>query len=86
MKPTEIAKLFTEYLEESTTPKGIKIQAFFSHLNSSEKRIVSNNIAKAYATFLQEEKELAERRKKNKKEIAELKKKAKELGLIVSEA
>jgi Na+/phosphate symporter len=86
MKPTEIAKLFTEYLEESTTPKGVKIHAFFSHLDSSQKRIVSKNIAKAYAAFLQEEKELEERRKKNKKEIAELKKRAKELGLIISEA
>lgn len=86
MKPTDIAKLFSEYLEESTTPKGVKVQAFFSHLDASQKRIVSKNIAKAYAIYLQEENELAERRKKNKKEIAELKKKAKELGLIVSEA
>jgi len=86
MKPKEIANLFSEYLEEGTTPKGAKIQSFFTHLTSSQKRIVANNIAKAYGSYLEEEKKQSELRKKKKKEIAEIKRKAKELGLVISEA
>lgn len=86
MKPKEISDLFADYLEEGSTPKGVKIQSFFSHLTSSQKRIVANNIAKAYESHLEEEKEKAELREKKKKEIAEIKRKAKELGLVVSEA
>ena len=86
MKPIEIAKHFSAYLEEGTTGKGIKIQSFFSHLTASEKRIVAQNVAKAYAGYLQDEKAKADLRKKKKKEIIELKKKAIELGLVISEA
>lgn len=86
MKPKEIANLFSDYMEESTTPKGVKIQAFFSHLSSSQKRIVAKNISKAYGSFLEEEKAKVELRNKKKKEIAELKKKAKALGLTLSES
>lgn len=32
MKPAEIANIFTEYIEEGTTPKGLKVQAFFNQL------------------------------------------------------
>lgn len=83
MKPSEIAKVFTEYIEEATTPKGVKVQSFFNQLADSQKRIVANNIAKAYAAHLKVEKAQFESAKKNKKEISELKKKAKALGLNV---
>jgi uncharacterized membrane protein len=83
VKPNDIAKSFSEYMEEGTTPKGTKVQSFFSHLSPAEKRVVANNISKAYATYLLEEKAKAELRKKKKKEINELKKKAKELGLKI---
>lgn len=86
MKPKEIAALFSEYMEEGTTPKGLKIQSFFSYLDSSQKRVVANNIAKAYKTYTEEEKEKEELRKKKKKEISDLKKKAKQLGLKITEA
>lgn len=86
MKPIEIAKLFSEYLEEGTTPKGVKIQSFFGHLSSPQKQLLAKNISKAHASFLESENEKADLRKKKKKEIAELKKKAKELGLTVSES
>lgn len=86
MKPKEIANLFSDYLEEGSTPKGVKIQSFFSNLASSQKRVVANNIAKAYESHIEEEKKLAEFRKNKKKEIADLKRKAKELGLVISEA
>lgn len=86
MKPKEIANQFSEYIEDGTTPKGVKIQSFFSHLTPAQKRIVAKNISKAYASFLEEEKEKADMRKKKKKEITELKKKAKELGLTISQA
>jgi hypothetical protein len=85
MSPSEIANEFVAYLEEGTTPKGTKVQSFFSHLSSSQKRLVAKNIAKAYSTHVKEESEMIEMRKKMKKEISELKKKAKELGLIISE-
>ncbi len=86
MKASEIANVFTEYMEESTTPKGVKIQSFFNQLTDSNKRIVANNIAKAYTEHQDAEKERAEMKKKNKKEISELKKKAKALGLSVVES
>lgn len=85
MKPAEIANIFTEYIEEGTTPKGLKVQAFFNQLSSSQMRVVANNIAKAYDAYQKAEEERAELRKARKKEISELKKKAKELGLIVTE-
>lgn len=86
MKPNEIASLLSEYLEEGTTPKGMKIQSLFGHLTTSQKRTVANNIAKAYALHLEEEMAKEEIKKEKKKEISELKKKAKELGFIISEA
>lgn len=86
MKPKEIANILSDYLEEGTTPKGVKVQSLFSYLSSSQKRTVANNIAKAYGSYLEEEKKQIELRKKKKKEIAELKKKAKELGLKITEA
>lgn len=86
MKPKEIASVFSEYIEEGTTPKGSKIISFFSHLTSSQKRLVARNISKAYASFLEEEKEKAELKQKKKKEIAELKRKAKALGLTISDS
>jgi peptidyl-tRNA hydrolase len=85
MKPNEIATFFSEYIEEGTTPKGMKVQSFFSHLSSSQKRLLANNISKSYASYLQAEKEKAVLQSKKKKEISELKKRAKELGLIISE-
>ena len=85
MKPNEIATLFSEYLEEGTTPKGMKVQSFFSHLSSSQKRLLANNISKSYALNLQAEKEKAILQSEKKKEISQLKKRAKELGLVVSE-
>ena len=84
MKPKEISKIFSGYIEEGTTPKGVKIQSFFSHLTSSQKGVFAKNIAKAYTSFLEEEKEMSDLRKKRKKDISELKKKAKELGLTIS--
>ncbi len=86
MKPNEIANTFSEYLEEGTTAKGLKVQSFFNHLTSSQKRIVANNINKSYASYLEDEKAKADMRKKKKKEITELKRKAKELGLTISES
>jgi hypothetical protein len=86
MKPKEIANIFSSYIEEGTTPKGVKIQSFFSHLTSSQKAIVAKNISKAYASYLQEEKEKSDIRKKKKNEISKLKRKAKEFGLIITEA
>lgn len=86
MKPNEIAQIFSKYLEEGTTAKGIKVQSFFSRLSPSQKRLVARNISKAYATFLEEEKAKSDLRKKKKKEISDLKRKAKELGLVISEA
>jgi len=83
MKPTEIAKLFSDYIEEGTTPKGLKVKTFFNHLTHAQKRIVANNVAKAYSSYIQEEKEKEEQKKKMKKEISELKKKAKEFGLTI---
>lgn len=85
MRPSEIAKLFAEYIEEGSTPKGTKVQSFFGNLNVSQKRLLANNVAKSYAQFQQEEKEKAEMHKQKKKEISELKKRAKELGLVLSE-
>ena len=85
MKPNEIAKLFGDYIEQGTTPKGVKIQSFFNQLPDSQKKVVANNVAKAFESFLKNEKEREEMKKKRKKEIAELKKKAKELGLTVTE-
>jgi hypothetical protein len=85
MKPNEIATLFSEYIEEGTTPKGMKVQSFFSHLSSSQKRLLAKNISKFYASYLQAEKDKSNLQSKNKKEISELKKRAKELGLIISE-
>ena len=84
MKPKEIASLFSDYIEQGTTPKGVKIQSFFSHLSSSQKRLVAKNISKAFLTHQNEEKEKLELRKKQKQEISKLKKRAKELGLTVS--
>lgn len=86
MKPAEVANVFSEYIEEGTTPKGVKVQSFFNNLPHSQMRVVANNIAKAYEAHLKAEAERAEMQKKRKKEIAELKKKAKELGLVLSEA
>ena len=86
MKPKEIASVFSEYIEEGTTPKGVKILSFFSHLTSSQKRLVAQNISKAYASFLEEEKEQAELRQKKKKEISEIKRRAKALGLTVTDS
>jgi peptidyl-tRNA hydrolase len=85
MKPKEIASIFTDYIEQGTTPKGIKIQSFFGHLPISQKRLVAQNISKAFEAHQEEEKEKLELRKKKKQEISKLKKRAKELGLIVSE-
>lgn len=84
MKPNEIAKQFATYLDEGTTAKGVKVQSFFGHLSPAQKRLVAKNISKAYASHLQEEKDKFELRKKKKKEISELKRKAKELGLKIS--
>lgn len=86
MKSNELAELFSEFIEEGTTAKGVKIKSFFSRLPDSQKRLVANNIAKAYDAYLKEEKAKSDLRKKNKKEIAELKRKAKELGLVISES
>ncbi len=86
MKPNEIAKLFSEYLESGTTAKGVKIKSFFNYLPTAQKRLVAKNIEKANASFLQEEKHKSDLRKRQKKEISDLKKKAKELGLVISEA
>lgn len=86
MKPKEIAALFSEYMEEGSTPKGMKIQSFFSQLDHSQKSVVARNIARAFAAYQEEEKRITELRKKKKKEISELKKKARELGLVISEA
>jgi uncharacterized membrane protein len=86
MKPKEFASVFSDYMENSTTPKGVKIQSFFGHLSSSQKRVVAQNVAKAYTSFLEEEKQNAELQKKQKKEIAELKKRAKALGLTITNA
>ena len=85
MKPSEIANVFSEYIEEATTPKGTKIQSFFNQLTDSHKRVVANNIAKAYAAYQESEKAKVALRKKNKKEVSELKKKAKALGLSLVE-
>lgn len=85
MKPNEIATLFSEYLEEGSTPKGTKIQSFYGHLTSSQKRLVANNIAKSYSSHVEAEGQKAELLIVKKKEISELKKKAKELGLVISE-
>jgi len=85
MKPAEVAKLFTEYIGQGTTPKGLKIQSFFNQLPDSQKRVVANNISKAFEAYVKDEKEKAEMRNKRKKEISELKKKARELGLILTE-
>ena len=85
MKPKEIASVFSNYIEEGTTPKGTKIQSFFNHLPNSQKRLVAQNISRAFASHLEDEKVKQELRKKKKQEISELKKRAKELGLIVSE-
>ena len=84
MKPNEIATLFSQYLEEGTTSKGMKVQSFFSHLSSSQKRLLANNISKSYALNLQADKEKAILQSEKKKEISQLKKRAKELGLIIS--
>ena len=86
MKPNEIANLFSEFVEEGTTAKGVKVQSFFNQLPNSQKRLVASNISKAYATYVKEEKEKVDLRKKHKKEISELKKRAKALGLIISES
>ncbi len=86
MKPKEIATLLSDYIEHGTTPKGIKIQSFFSHLPSSQKRLVAQNISKAFLNHQEEEKEKLELRKKKKQEISDLKKRAKALGLIISES
>ena len=75
----------TDYIEEGTTPKEIKIQSFFGHLPISQKRLVARNISKALAAQQEKEKDKQELSKKKKKEISKLKKRAKELGLIVSE-
>jgi succinylglutamate desuccinylase len=86
MRPAEIAKLFSEYLEAGTTPKGTKVKSFFGNLPAAQKRLVAKNVAKAYEDHLQAEKEKVEARKKRRKEISELKKKAKELGMVLKEA
>ena len=86
MKPKEIATLFLDYIEEGTTPKGIKIQSFFSHLPTSQKRLVAQNISKSFASHQEEEKAKLELRNKKKQEISNLKKRAKELGFIISES
>jgi peptidyl-tRNA hydrolase len=83
MKPAEIAKLFADYIEQGTTPKGLKVQSFFNQLPDSQKKAVANNVSKAFEAYQKAEEEKAEMRKKRKKEIAELKKKAKELGLTL---
>ncbi len=85
MKPAEVAKIFSEYIEEGSTPKGTKVQSFFNNLPPAHMRIVANNVSKAFEVYLKAEEEKAEMRKKRKKEIIELKKKAKELGLVISE-
>jgi hypothetical protein len=83
MKPSEIAKLFADYIEQGTTPKGVKIQSFFKNLPDAQKRVVAKNITKAFNAHLTAEKEMAEMQNKRKKEISELRKKAKELGFIL---
>lgn len=85
MRPAEIAKVFNEFIEQGTTPKGMKIQSFFNQLPDSQKRVVAKNINKAFEAFKKDEQEKVELRKQRKKEISELKKKAKELGLVLSE-
>lgn len=84
MKPVEVAKLFAEYIEQGTTPKGLKIQSFFNQLPDSQKRVVANNVSKAFDLHQKAQKEKVEMQAKRKKEISELKKKAKELGLTLS--
>ncbi len=86
MKPKEIAGVFSEYIEEGTTSKGAKVISFFSHLTPTQKKLVAQNVSKAYASYLEEEKQKAELKQKKKKEIAELKKKAKALGLTIVES
>ena len=85
MKARELAQVFTTFIEEGTTPKGVKIKAFFNQLSASEKRLVANNISKAYAAHLEEEKVKSELREKKKKEISDLKKRAKALGMTLVE-
>ena len=86
MKPNEIASIFSKYIEEGTTPKGVKIQSFFSYFTSSQKRLIAQNVSKAYVSFLEEEKEKAEIRQTMKKEIAEIKRRAKALGLTITDS
>ena len=85
MRPAEIAKLFNEYMEQGTTPKGMKIRSFFNQLPDAQKRVVAKNINKAFEAYKKEEQAKVEMRKQRKKEISDLKKKAKELGLVLSE-
>ena len=33
MKPSETAKVFTEYIEEATTPKCLKVQSIFNQFS-----------------------------------------------------
>ncbi len=83
MKPVEMAKLFSEYLNEGTTPKGVKVQSFFQRLEDKDKKVVSNNVKRAFEAHLKEQKERADILKKKKKEVNDLKKRAKELGLKI---
>jgi hypothetical protein len=83
MKPADMAKAFTNYLNDGTTPKGMKVKSFFGQLDDSEKKIVMNNIVKAFGEYQKEQKAKAELLKQKKSEVSALKKRAKELGLKV---
>lgn len=78
--PKEMASTFSQFINEASTPKGIKVQAFFNHLDDSDKRVIYNNVSKAYETHQANIKAQSERLKEKKKEVSDLKKRAKELG------
>jgi hypothetical protein len=85
MKPAEIAKVFSQYIDEGTTPKSKKVQSFFNNLPPKQMGIVAKYVAKSYDVYMKEEQERAAMRKEQKKEISALKKKAKELGFTLAE-
>lgn len=83
VSPREIARAFSTYVTTGSTPNGTKVKSFFSHLEPSLKKLVYNNIQKAYAEHQQAESAKAELLKNRRKEISALKKAAKALGLKV---
>ncbi len=85
MKPAEIANVFSQYIEEGTTPKSKKVESFFNNLPPKQMGIVAKYVAKSYDSYTKQEEARAEMRKAQKKEISALKKKAKELGFTLSQ-